>query len=251
MKRFLGSIVALALAAGFAACGGDDDDDSGSSNSSGSGSEVAAGDFCEIWPSLNSDQEELVDDPTEEQLDEARELLASARASAPEEIEDEVGQMVGAIEGIVDQMASGEELDPEALFGEIFALAFSAGPPIEAWLVENCPDYEPEDPFAEEDGAESTGPLGIPQGDIDELRFAIFEDHGASTSSFGDEYEWTIYFEGEADAAVAQCQQLAEELAAHADASGTLKLTIELADGTVLAVNEAITPGDAGSCEAG
>jgi hypothetical protein len=257
MKRFLWSFAALALIAGLAACGGDDDDDSSSGSSSSSAStaeaddeSAATGDFCDVWSEVNSDESTLTDEPTEEQIAEARDAIEQVRELAPEEIEDEVTQIADAIEGLLDKVAAGGDIDTEEAFGELFALAFSAGPPIEAWMVDNCPDYDPSSFGVEED--DGTGVLGIPQGDLDEIRFAaVVDDQGASSSSSGDDHEWTIYFVGSIDDAVAACEQVSEAVASHPDASGTLSLSIASAEERVFASNAAITAGDPGTCEAG
>jgi hypothetical protein len=246
MKRI--AALAVLLLVPIAACGGDDDDDgSASASASGSEAEVASGDFCDVWQELNSDQEELTDEPTEEQLDEAREILEQVEASAPEEIEDEVTQLTDAIGRLVDQLADGGDIDAEEVFGEVFGLAFTAGPPIEEWMVENCPDYDPNSFGVEED--DGLGVLDIPQGELDDIRLSLMEnDLGASSTSDGDEHEWTWYFEGDGDAALAVCEEASAQLA-EAGADGTLVLRIATTDETVLAVNDAIAPGNPGSCE--
>jgi hypothetical protein len=169
VKRTVAVLAALALSLSFAACGGDDDDDEGGAASSPTTAEASTddgGDFCELWPALNDDQTDLsAEKPTEEQIAEARRLLAEARDAAPEEIGKEVDQLGEALEGVLDDLESGKDLDPEAMFGELFSLAFSAGPPIEEWLVDNCPDYDPQSGF-EDDG---TGVLGIPDADGEPL----------------------------------------------------------------------------------
>lgn len=251
MKRFFGVVLAAALVLGFAACGGDDDDDDTSSGGGGGDdtTEAAAEDFCTVWPEVNSDESTLDGDATEEQIAEARDAIARVEASAPDEIEDEVNQMTDALTRLIDTVEEGGDIDSEEVFGEVFALAFSVGPPIEAWLVENCPDYEPQDAFSDDSSSGDDTFFGVPQGDVDDIRFAaVTDDQGASTSSFSDEYEWTVYFAGDADAALAACEEIAEAMSSHPDASGTLKLTIATSDDTPLAVNAAITPGDAGSC---
>jgi hypothetical protein len=250
MKRYLWSFAALALVAGLAACGGDDDDDS-SSGSEAETTESASDDFCDVWTEVNSDDSTLADEPSDEEIDEAREAIDRARDAAPEEIEDEVTQIADAIDRLLDTVADGGDVDSEAVFGELFGLVFSAGPPIEEWMVDNCPDYDPSEGIGvqEDDG---TSVLGIPQADVDEIRFAaVADDQGASTSSSGDDHEWTIYFVGEVDDAVAACEQIAEAVSSHPDATGTLSLSIADANERVFASNAEITPGDPGTCVAG
>jgi hypothetical protein len=248
VKRTAAVLAALVLCLSFAACGGDDDDDEGGVASSPTTEAAEAGDFCELWPALNDDQTDFSSEkPTEEQIAEARRLLADARASAPDEIGKEVDQLGEALEGVLDDLESGTELDPEAMFGELFGLAFSAGPPIEQWLVDNCPGYESDAGF-EDDG---TGALGIADDDLDAMVTDIIGDTQGSDSSSGlGSFEWTIYTNDDVDAALAHCEELSSALADHADGSGELQLTIGDADGEPIAVNAAITPGDAGSCEA-
>jgi hypothetical protein len=275
MKRPASVLFAALLALGAAACGGDDDDTSSASASgSGSGSTAeesssdegaASGDFCEIWPSLSADSEELTGEPTEEQIDEARAILDSARDAAPEEIEDEVTQMVGAIEGIVDTLAEGNEPDAEEMFGEIFALAFTVGPPIEEWMVENCPDYDPQEGFDDENSFDDEGStddeftvefeaFGLGDADIRAAIEDVFgdSDNGLQTSSGVGDESWAMQVDADVSAedAIAACESLSETFASHADATGVLELTIADSNGTALAVNAEITPGNPGTCEA-
>jgi hypothetical protein len=219
-------------------CGGDDDDDGGSTATT----EAAAGDFCEVWPRFDSIQSGSA--PTPEALTEARGIIDEARAAAPGEITDEVTALLDLLENVIDAQESGEEQDAEEMFGEVFAVALTSGPPIEAWLIENCPDYEPA-PFEDD----MTGSLGIPDADLDTWVREIFADtNGADSSSSFDDYEWNIYSTGTADEALAGCTELSTRLAEHPDASGTLKLTIGDENGEPLAVNEEITAGSAGEC---
>jgi len=277
MKRLLAVPFAALLALPLAACGGDDDDDAAASASASVA--AAAGDFCEIWPSFNEDSTTLGEGemPTEEQLEEARELLDSARASAPEEIEDEVGQMVDAVEGIVDQLAEGEEPDAEEMFGTILGLAFEVGPKIEEWLVDNCPDYEPQGGFSSDGGVSGSafeedvfegGLLGLSAADAAAIFNEAFPEGQLGYSSSGDSetYEYEVTIDGDADAALTACETLANGFADHPDFTGELKLTIrqyvsgddpdteevefDFAEGEVLVTNESITPGDAGRCVA-
>ena len=229
---------ALAVCLVITACGGDDDDDGSTATTEAE----AAGDFCDVWPRFDAIQSGSALTP--EALTEARGIIDEARASAPDEIEDDVNAMLDLIEGVIDAQESGEEQDAEEMFGEVFTVAMTSGPPIEAWLTENCPGYEPE-PFEDD----NTGSLNIPDADLDTWVREIFTDtNGAESSSSFDDYEWNIYSTGTADEALAGCTELSARLAEHPDASGTLKLIIGDESGEPLAVNEEITAGDAGEC---
>ena len=288
MRRLRGFLMVLVLAAAVAACGGDDDDDGGSASGSasvdeeatdedgGDGEAAASGDFCEIWPSLNSGDIELAEGeaPTEEQIAEARRLVEDARASAPSEIEDDVDQFVDVVEGLLDVFAEGEEPDEET-FGQLFALAFEVGPRIEEWLVENCEGYESENAFGGgASGSEFTaddfgdGLLGLTGDDAANLLNEVFPAGHYGYSSSGDEstldYEVTV--DMTADEALAACETFSQALSSHPDLTGTLTLRIRqyvdaddpdteevelgFGEGEIVVDNAGISAGDPGTCEA-
>jgi hypothetical protein len=236
-------VLALALSLVVAACGGDDD---GKTESAG----ASKADFCTVWPKLNEETTGSGALPTKEQIEEARTQLAEVRASAPKEIKKEVDHMVGLISGLIDSVESGGDDDDDSFFGDVFDAALTDGPKIEAYLTKHCPGYVPSAPFGG-DSSTDTGSLGIPEADLDSMIDAALPDEdGATSNSVGDRYELTLTGTYSAADALSGCTALSKALAANADASGTLTLTVADEDEKPVAVNKKIEPGHPGTCVA-
>jgi hypothetical protein len=120
------AIVPVLVVALLAACGGGGDDDAASDE-----------EFCRLWSSVTDEQSPL-SAPAGDGLAAARDLLASARAAAPDEIGREVDDNGEALVGVLDDVEAGRE--PER--GALVSLGLRAAPRIDAWMTEHCPTYE-------------------------------------------------------------------------------------------------------------